>query len=73
MKFTKEKPKFESGYVWYVETEYPIPLIGFWYGFNNTLYLNTACNEHKLVNDFDRIRFGDEVIKPDTRTNEIEK
>ncbi len=70
MKFVKAEPKFDSGYIWFVETEYPIPKIGFWTAWNRTLYTDTACVRN--YEEFNGVRFGEQIIPPDTQTNEIE-
>ena len=64
------------GYIWYVDTEYPIPQIGFYTNWNKTLYLDTGCGTNNVRVDTEtavkHYRFGEEITKPDTQTNEIE-
>lgn len=71
MRFTKQTPQFTSGLIWYVETEYPIPKVGFWTSWNNRLYQNTSCTEY--FRSFKGIRFGDQIIPPVCSENIVEQ
>lgn len=62
-----------SGYIWYVDIEYPSPKIGFYTSWNDTLYLDTSCGTNNVkIDPNGRYRFGKEIVQPDTRTNKVE-
>lgn len=71
MKFKKKFPK-GRGYYWYVDTDYPVPKIGFLE--SGVLYGDgplQVYNEDEMGTK-DHIRIGDRIDDPDPKESEIE-
>lgn len=61
MNFVKQLPKVQ-GYYWYVDTEYPIPQIGFRGPLGK--FYNSKMNEIPETYWVKHIRFGDLIPEP---------
>ena len=75
MKFKKETPK-RSGIYWYVDTEYPEPMICWFnaamFSSGDTMYILCGGSKQLTQIDYDHYRWGDEIIAPSPVDNEIE-
>lgn len=72
MKFRKELPK-RSGRYWYVDKDYPDPQICYLMVCTCTMYsINSGATLLKQVH-YDHYRWGDEIVAPNCKDNEIEE
>tara|TARA_B110000263_G_C15021979_1_gene379969 strand:+ start:384 stop:593 length:210 start_codon:yes stop_codon:yes gene_type:complete len=69
MKFKKEFPS-KHGYYWYVDNNYPIPMIGFIQ--QGVLHNNPHTYDSKWASTQKFIRIGDKIEEPNCQDNEIE-
>lgn len=74
MKFKQELPK-RSGVYWYVDIDYPIPQIAYVdvkFGGGVDFYELCGGRTTLTIGHIKHLRWGDEIVAPDTRTNEVE-